>query len=295
MSNRTAYRFGFVPVVGGPNVGKSTLVNALIGRKVCATSPKPNTTRGRIRGVLTDSEAQIAFIDTPGMARASGEMGKKMNAAALGALGEEVTLVVTDAGKPFGKGERTAIDGASNPVVVALNKTDAVSESVVLEAIEASAVFGEKISDIVPVSALKRRGTNTLLRVLKAALPEGEKMFPEKEADDGMEMFVAAEFVREKVFRLTHGEVPYGCAVAVREMARRKNRTVYISADVFVEKESHRKILIGGNGAMIKKIGSRARADIEEFLGTKVFLNLQIVVKPGWGTDGEFVRETYGI
>lgn len=289
------HKFGFVSVVGGTNVGKSTLVNALVGSKVCATSPKPNTTRSRIRGVLTAPDAQIAFTDTPGIVRASGDMLRRMNAAALGAVGDGRTLVVTDAAAPFGRGEERAIDQSPRPVIVALNKTDTVGEAQTLEAIGAAARFGEKISDIVPVSALKGRGLNRLLEVIKGALPAGERMLPDKPSGDGAEMFTAAEFVREKVFRLTRGEVPYGCAVAVREMSRRKNRTVYIRAEVFVEKEAHRKIVIGKDGRMIKKVGSRARADMEKFLGGNVFLDLQVVVKPGWSKDGGFLEETYGV
>ena len=295
MSGENTHKFGFVSVVGGANVGKSTLVNALVGSKVCAVSPKPNTTRSRIRGVLTAPDAQIAFTDTPGIVRASGGMLKRMNAAALGAVGDGRTLVVTDAAHPFAKGEERAIEGSSRPVIVALNKTDTVGEAETFEAIGAAARFGEKISDIVPVSALKERGLGRLLEVIKGALPAGERMLPDKPSGDGAEMFTAAEFVREKVFRLTRGEVPYGCAVAVREMSRRKNGTVYIRAEVFVEKDGHRKIVIGKEGRMIKKIGSRARADMEKFLDAKVFLDLKVVVKPGWSKDGRFLEEIYGI
>lgn len=296
MSGEKTHKFGFVSVVGGANVGKSTLVNALVGSKVCAVSPKPNTTRSRIRGVLTAADAQIAFTDTPGIVRASGGMLKRMNAAALGAVEDGRTLVVTDAARPFGKGEERAIEGSSRPVIVALNKTDTVGEAEVFEAIGAAARFGEKVSDIVPVSALRERGLGRLLEVIKGALPAGERMLPGKPSGDGAEMFTAAEFVREKVFRLTRGEVPYGCAVAVREMSRRKNRTVvYIRAEVFVEKEGHRKIVIGKDGRMIKKIGSRARADMEKFLDANVFLDLKVVVKPGWSKDARFLEEVYGI
>lgn len=295
MSGKNAYKFGFITVAGGANVGKSTLVNALVGSKVCATSPKPGTTRSRITGVLTGADAQIAFVDTPGIARAHGEMAKRMNASALGAFGDGPALVVTDARRPFGEGEKKAIAGSSRPVIVALNKTDTVGEAQTLEAIEAGNRYGEKISDIVPVSALKKRGLDRLLGVIKNALPEGEKMLPDKPSGDGAEMFTAAEFVREKVFRLTRGEVPYGCAVAVREMSRRKNGATYIMAEVFVEKEAHRKIVIGKGGGMIKKIGSRARADIEGFLGGGVFLDLKVVVKPGWSKDAGFVEELYGV
>ncbi len=265
------YKAGFVSVVGGTNVGKSTLVNALVGQKICATSSKPNTTRNRIKGILTDSASQIVFVDTPGIIRPSGELRKKMAAAALRTLGEGITLAVTDATAPFRGGEVKAIKESPRPAIVALNKTDIAGRSKTLEAIEKSVGFGDKISDIVPISALKGKGLDRLLEVLRKTLPEGEKIFPENSLTDQPEKFLAAEFVREKIFRLTHGEVPYESAVAVRQMRDGKGGTVYIRADVFLEKERHRKIVLGSGGSMIKKIGSRARSDIEEFLGTKVF------------------------
>lgn len=289
------YKFGFVSVVGGTNVGKSTLVNTLVGRKVCATSPKPNTTRSRINGIFTDSEAQIVFTDTPGIVRPVGRLRQRMTAEGLSALENGVTLVVTDATSPFGGGEVKAISESSRPVTVAINKTDIAGAKAVLETIKAGEKFGDKIAELVPVSALKDDGMDTLLRVLKKYLPEGGKKFPEGETTDQTEKFAASEFVREKIFRLTHGEVPYESAVAVREIRRgRGGKGLYINAEVFLEKESHRKIVLGKNGAMIKKIGSRAREDIEEFLGTKVFLELKVLVKPGWSKDGEFLDEMYG-
>ncbi len=295
MAEGEKYRFGFVPVVGGTNVGKSTLVNTLVGEKICATSPKPNTTRNRINGIFTDSEAQIVFTDTPGIVRPVGELRKRMAAASLGCLEGRTILAVTDASKPFGRGEVKAIEQSSQPVIVALNKIDISSEKAVLEAIQASTKFGGKISDIVPVSALRKKGTGRLLQVLKNALPEGEKMFPEGNSTDQPEKFLAAEFVREKIFRLTHGEIPYMAAVVVREMRPGKGKTIYIMADVLLEKETHRKIVIGSRGGMIKKIGSYARKDLEIFLTTKVFLDLNVLVKPGWSKDNPFPDGIYGV
>ncbi len=287
------YKAGFVSVVGGPNVGKSTLVNALVGQKICATSRKPNTTRNRINGIFTDPEAQIVFMDTPGIVRPVGELREKMVSAALGTLGEGITLAVTDASAPFRRGEVKAIEESPRPAIVALNKTDLVSRKATLEAMEKSAGFKDKISDIVPISALKDKGLDRLVEVLKKYLPEGKKIFPEQIFTDQPEKFVAAEFVREKIFRLTRGEVPYESAVVVRELRDGKGGTVYIRADVFLEKEGHRKILIGSGGGMIKKIGSHARGDIEKILGAKVFLELNVLVKPGWSKDRGFIDEIY--
>ncbi|WP_462136930.1 GTPase Era [Candidatus Mycalebacterium sp.] len=294
MSDGKKYRFGFVSVVGGTNVGKSTLVNALVGRKICATSPKPNTTRNRINGIFTDNEAQIVFTDTPGIVRPRGELLKKMTASALGALESGITLAVTDNSAPFGAGEVKVIKDSSRPVIVALNKTDIGGRKSVLEALKKSERFGDKIADIVPVSALKKTGLERLLEVLKKSLPEGEKQFPDDNGTDAMEEFIAAEFVREKIFRLTHGEVPYQSAVAVREMRRGKGKILYINAEVFLEKESHKKIVIGKGGKMLKEIGSRARSDIEKFLGTKIFLELNVMAKPGWSKDRDFIEDIYG-
>lgn len=294
MSDGKKYRFGFVSVVGGTNVGKSTLVNTFAGRKICATSPKPNTTRNRINGIYTDSEAQIVFTDTPGIVRQKGELYKKMTTSALGALERGITLAVTDALSPFGAGEVKVIEDSSRPVIVALNKTDIAGRQAVLEAMKKSEEFGGGIAEIVPVSALKKTGTEHLLEVLKKSLPEGEKQFPDDNGTDAMKESVAAEFVREKIFRLTHGEVPYESAVVVREMRSGKGKGLYINAEVFLEKEAHRKIVIGKGGAMLKKIGARARNDIEKFLGTKVFLELNVLVKPGWSEDREFIEEIYG-
>ncbi len=292
MENHKKYKFGFVSVVGGTNVGKSTLVNALVRTKICASSPKPNTTRNRINGILTDDEAQIVFTDTPGIARPLGELGKKMASSALSSLERELNLVVTDASAPFGGGEVKAIKESSRPVVVALNKIDIVSRKSLLQTMEGSAKFGAKIAEIVPVSALKGKGMDSLIQIIKKILPQGKKLFPSDSSTDQMEKFVAAEFVREKIFRLTHGEVPYQSAVVVREM--RSGKTFYIKAEVFIEKESHRKIVIGKGGGMLKKIGSRARSDIENFLGKKVFLELEVLVKSGWSKDREFLEELYG-
>lgn len=284
---KPGFRAGFVAVVGSPNVGKSTLVNALVGRKICATSPKPNTTRNRINGIFTDSEAQIVFVDTPGIVRPVGSARAKMAASALGAIGDAVTLAVTDASLPFRRGEVQAIEKSRRPAVVALNKTDTVPEGAVLEGLKKSVRFGEKIAEIVPVSALKRRGLDRLLGVLKKHLPEGEKFFPEQVFTDQPEQFAVAEFIREKVFRLARREVPYGCEVSVRRMRDGKGGTVYINAEISVEREAHGKIVVGKGGAMIKKIGMRARDDIETFLGTKVFLELE-VGKRKLKTDSRF-------
>jgi GTP-binding protein Era len=281
------HRSGFVAVVGRPNVGKSTLMNGYLGQKIAITSNKPQTTRHTQLGILSRPDAQVIFVDTPGMHEPRNPLGEYMVDAAARALADaDAVLFIVDVSSPPGPGdERLAalIAGRSEPapVVLALNKSDQLRPDDILPYTNAYRALVPQ-ADWLLVSAIRGDNLPELLALLIAALPPGPALYPEDEVTQTQVRDLAAEFVREAALNALAEEVPHGIAVEVDEFKERGDKGAYISATVFVERESHKGIVIGRAGAMLKKIGSAARLEIERLLGYPVFLELHVKVRPNW-------------
>jgi GTP-binding protein Era len=280
------FRSGYIAIVGRPNVGKSTLLNQLLGEKVAIVSPKPQTTRNRITGIKTGADSQIVFLDTPGIHQARSLMNRRMVEVALQTLHEvNGVLWLLDAHGRIGpEDERIAqtLRGVKSPVFILLNKIDLVSKGKLLPLIQRCAELLPG-KEIIPISALKGENLPLLLDLVEKGLPEGPKFFPEGEFTDQSERFIAAEFIREKVFLLTREEIPYGVGVSIDEFTEKEEKNlIVIKATIHTEREAHKPILIGKRGAMLKEIGQRAREELEALLGCKIYLELFIRVDQGW-------------
>jgi len=291
-----AHRAGFVALVGRPNVGKSTLLNRLVGEKMAIVSRRPQTTRTRITGIKHLPHAQIVFVDTPGLHEGTGRLGRLMVGAAERALHDVdlVCLVLEATEKPdrLDHALFRRLEGVRAPVYAVLNKVDLVAPRAKLLPLIAACRDAFSFREIVPVSAETGEGCDRLLDRLVAAMPERPPYFPRESLTDQPETFWVAEAIREKIFRLTHQEVPYACAVRVEELTERKRpECLYIRASIFVEHDSQKGILIGKGGASLKRIGSAAREDLERFFGIKVFLDLAVSVRRNWRRDEKALRE----
>ncbi len=290
-----AFRSGFVSIIGRPNAGKSTLLNAFLGEKIAIVSDKPQTTRNIIRGVKNLPDGQIVFVDTPGIHKGKGLLNEFMVSEALSMFRDvDVVLYIAEAvgGAGAEAEDRFIIDGLKRvkaPVVLALNKVDMVSKPALLPVMEGYAA-SFPFKEIIPISALKRDGLDTLLKALAGLMPEGPRYFPTDEITDQPVRLIAAEMVREKVFCFTSREVPYSVAVVV-ESFKEKKKIVSIRAVINVEKNSQKGIIIGKNGAMLKRIGSSARAEIELLLGSKVYLELFVRVRKDWTKNPKALKE----
>ena len=280
-----SYKSGFVAVIGRPNVGKSTLINELIGQKIAIMSDKPQTTRNKILCVLTEDDAQIVFLDTPGIHKPAHKLGEYMVKAAEGALNEvDAVCFVVDATEKFGAGEKyilERLEKTSKPVILLINKVDLVEKNDLLPIMESY----RKLYDfkaIIPISAKEGENLGALLTEIKKYLPEGPKYYPDDFVTDQPERLIAAELIREKILQLTRDEVPHSVAVEVEEMKPRKKVDVYTRATIYVERESQKGIVIGKRGALLKEIGEAARKDIEAMLGSKIYLDLWVKVKKDW-------------
>jgi GTP-binding protein Era len=291
-----AGRSGFVALIGRPNVGKSTLLNRLVGERMAIVSPRPQTTRTRITGIRNLPGAQVVFVDTPGLSTGSGKLGRLMVAAADRAL-EDVDLVcfVAEATESAGRIDASILERLAAiraPVYCCLNKVDLVTPRARLLPIIAAYGSRHRFTEIVPISA--ERGTNCgpLLDLIVRALPERPPYFPPDALTAEPETFYVAERIREKVFKFMHEEVPYACAVRVEELVeRQRGGGLYIRATIFVEQESQKGIVIGAGGAMLRSIGSAARRDLERFFGLKTFLELRVTVRKNWRKDDAALRE----
>ncbi|UFS68966.1 GTPase Era [Geomonas sp. RF6] len=288
------FRSGFVSIVGRPNVGKSTLLNRILGEKVVITSDKPQTTRNRIQGIHNIANGQIVFIDTPGIHKAKSRLNKFMVDEALAAVQEvDVILFLVEAGADPAK-ECGMIDevlgGVGSPVILVMNKIDLVPKEKLLAKISR---YQEcfPFRDIFPVSASTGDGVDDLVELVHGLLPEGPQYFPEDILTDVPERFVVAEIVREKIMRLTHDEVPYSVAVVVDSFKERENGVVAITATINVERDSQKGIVIGKRGAMLKRIGTEARQEIQRLLDAKVFLELFVRVSPEWSDNSRLLKE----
>ncbi|HEY7559228.1 MAG TPA: GTPase Era [Candidatus Binatia bacterium] len=289
------FRSGYIAIVGRSNVGKSTLLNSLLGEKVAIVSPRPQTTRNRITGIKTTAKAQIIFLDTPGIHQAQSLMNRRMVDVALQTLHEvDGVLWLLDAHERIGaQDERIAelLRGVQTPVFIVLNKIDLVAKAKLLPLMQRCAeLLPDK--EILPVSALKGDNLALLLELIERNLPEGPRYFPADEVTDQSERFLAAEVVREKVFLLTREEIPYGVAVTIDEFTEKEEKNlIVIKATIHTERDSHKPILIGKQGSMLKEIGMRTRAELEALLGCKIFLELFIRVDKGWTQRPHTLRE----
>lgn len=288
------FKSGFVAVIGRPNVGKSTLINSLIGQKIAIMSDKPQTTRNRIMCVLTTDSEQIIFLDTPGIHKPRHKLGEYMVKAAEGTLQEvDAILFVVDATEDLGGGERYILErlrATKKPVILIVNKLDLIEKQAALPIIE-KYCKEYKFAGVVPISAKEKMNLDGLLAELSSHLPEGPQYYPEDTVTDQPERMIAAEMIREKVLHLTRDEVPHAIAVEVEEMKPRPDNKVYIRATIFVERESQKGIVIGKKGALLKEIGALARRDIETMLGSKAYLDLWVKVKKDWRDRMNVLRE----
>ena len=291
----TNYKSGFVSLIGRPNVGKSTLMNSLIGQKIAITSNKPQTTRNRIQTVYTDERGQIVFLDTPGIHKAKNKLGNYMVNAAQRTLSEvDVILWLVEPTTYIGAGEQHIIEQlkqVKTPIILVINKIDTVKKDEILAFIEA---YRHELdfAEVVPVSALKKNNTDTLLDCIMKYLPEGVAFYDEDTVTDQPQRQIAAELIREKILRSLDEEIPHGVAVAIDSM--KWNRGICrIDATIICERDSHKGIIIGKQGAMLKKIGSLARKEIEDMLECQVNLQLWVKVKKDW-RDSDFLLKNFG-
>jgi len=281
---------GFVSLIGRPNAGKSTLLNRLVGTKLAIVSDKPQTTRNRILGVKNYPDAQVVFLDTPGIHRPLHRMNVRMVDAAVDTIREvDVLGLVVDVGEPPGKGDRFVLDlvkHAKAPVFLILNKIDLVKKSRLLPIIQQ---YGESgtFAEIIPLSAATGDNVDRLERAIIDRLPEGERLYPEDYLTDQPERFFAAEIVREKLLQFTHAEIPFSSAVVVDrfEEPSGPKAILRLYCTIVVDRESQKPIVVGRGGEMIKKIGTAAREDLERFFDTRVFLDLHVRVKSEWRED----------
>jgi GTPase len=284
--NKEGYKSGFVSIVGRPNVGKSTFLNRVIGQKIAIMSDKPQTTRNKIQGVYTTDDAQIIFIDTPGMHKPKHKLGDFMMKVALNALKEvDLILFMINAEEGFGRGDAFIIEQlkeVNTPVFLVINKIDKVHPDDLLPLIDQYKDL-YPFAEIIPISALQGNNIETLVEQIKKYLPEGPQYYPPDQITDHPERFIIAELIREKALHLTREEVPHSIAVVVETIERREDSdTVYVGAVIIVERDSQKGIIIGKQGRMLKEIGQRARVDIEALLGSKVFLELWVKVQKDW-------------
>jgi len=289
------FKSGFVAIVGAPNVGKSTLLNQLLGQKIAITSAKPQTTRHRILGVAHLPEAQLIFLDTPGIHQAKGPFNLRIVEVALKALrGVDLVVFMTDAAVPDNRADQIilkALKKDKQPVILAINKVDLVKKKKLLPLIDQW--HGRyPFKAIVPISALERIQIDELVTEMVAVLPDGPRYYPEDSVTDMPERFIAAEMIREKVFRLTGDEIPYAVAVTVESFKQRPGKDLIdIQATIHVERESQKPIIIGRGGNKLKSIGEQAREEIEHMLECKVFLKLWVRVQKNWTRDAGAIRK----
>ena len=287
------FKSGFVSIVGRPNVGKSTLLNRIIGEKIVITSDKPQTTRNRIQGIHNIPGSQIIFIDTPGIHVAHSRLNKGMVDVAMSAIsGVDVLLLVVEAtAATDDKLVRDILAKVKSPVVLALNKVDLLSDKRTLLDRMAAWSLLHPFREIIPISAGDGDGVEHLVETIASYLPEGPALFPDDILTDMPEKFIVAEMIREKVFRLTRDEIPYSTAVIVESFTERENGVVAISAAISLERATQKGIVIGKRGELLKKIGTQARYDIERLLGTRVFLELFVKVEENWSERTSKLRE----
>lgn len=297
------FKSGFAAMIGRPNVGKSTLLNHVLGQKVAIMSDKPQTTRNKIQAVYNQSDAQVVFIDTPGIHKPKHKLGSFMTNIAQKTLDEvDIVLFMVDADKGYGKGDQyimEQLEKCHTPVFLVINKIDKVHPDQLLPFIES---YREKyeFTEVIPISALNGNNVNTLLEQILLYMEEGPQFYPADQVTDHPERFIISELVREKVLHLTEDEVPHSVAAQVEHIEYKEEKdTVYVAAAIIVERSSQKGIIIGKQGKMLRNIGTQARGDIEALLGSKVYLDLWVKVRENWRNregrlrDFGFVEEDY--
>ena len=283
MTEKNGFRSGFVTIIGRPNVGKSTLMNAMIGEKIAIISPKPQTTRNRIMGILNREGYQVVFLDTPGLHKPRTQLGEFMVKSARDALdGMDLLMVMTDV-SDMGKEDRALIEemrSANVPRLLVLNKADLVEEAVLMQRLQETADLG--YDEVIPVSARTGWNLKELKKTILGHLPEGPRYFPEDMITDQPERLICSEIIREKALRHLKDEVPHGIGVEMQRIAPLSGQLTEVYATIYCEKQSHKGIIIGKGGAMLRQIGEEARLDMERLMGTKIHLQLWVKVREDW-------------
>lgn len=291
-ASEDGFRSGFVALVGRPNAGKSTLMNACMGTKMAITSPVAQTTRRRMRGVVRREGVQIVFVDTPGLHKPHDSLGSELNKSALAELGDvDVLCFLIDASQPIGRGDAWVAERvAKSPAkrILVLTKADLASPERVLEQISAARELCE-FDDVIVLSAAERFNVDSFIDLVASYLPEGPKWFPDTMSTDASDDMIVAEFVREKLLMRTREEVPHSVGVICDSMERRRG-VLHVHAVIYVEREGQKGIIIGKKGEMLKHVGIDARRDLERIFGCKVFLELEVRVKPNWREDAREIR-----
>ncbi|MGJ9381704.1 GTPase Era [Salipaludibacillus neizhouensis] len=295
MENKGTKKSGFAALIGRPNVGKSTLLNNLLGQKIAIMSDKPQTTRNRIQGVYTEDRGQLVFIDTPGIHKPKHRLGDFMTKIAQNTLREvDVVLFLVDAKEGKGAGDRFIIERLKNlqtPVFLILNKIDEVHPDELLPLIQ-QYQNSFSFTEVIPISALNGNNVNTLVDQVFSYMGEGPQYYPEDQVTDHPERFLMSEMIREKVLHLTHEEIPHSIAVEIEQVKHRDNTdTVYVGATIVVERSSQKGIVIGKQGKLLKEIGRLAREDIQKILGSKIFLELWVKVEKDWRNKPKYLRD----
>lgn len=288
------YKSGFISIIGRPNVGKSTLLNHILKTKLVITSPTAQTTRNTVQGIYTDEEAQMIFLDTPGIHKPQDGLGSFMNATALGSIaGTDIILLMEAADERIGKGDRFIVERlkseAECPVYLLLNKSDLLTKDEMLAKLtQWSALYPFK--EIIPISALNGDNLDDLMATLKSDLPEGDQIYPEEMITDHPEQFILSEFIREKILYFTHDEIPHDVAIVIQQWEEDDDH-IHIMADIVVNRKSQKGILIGKQGAMIRKIKQQARRDMRRFSGKNVDLELYVKVEKDWRNKQTYLKE----
>ncbi len=289
------FKSGFIGIIGRPNVGKSTLLNDIIGEKIAITTHKPQTTRNKIMGIKNLDDGQLIFLDTPGIHKASTPLNQWMVATAMNTFrSADIILLIVEAAEGVHRDDRMIIDSLKNirlPIILAINKIDMVQKTTLLPVMDQ---FQQLFSftDIIPISALKGDGVPILVERIRELLPEGPRYFPEDMMTDRTERFIAAEIIREKITLLTHQEIPYATAVVVDAFKEDEGKNmIHIQATINVGKDSQKGIIIGKKGSMLKEIGKRSRLDMEKFFAARIYLELFVRVSKDWTHDPKMLRE----
>ena len=290
----TEHKSGFVSIIGRPNVGKSTFVNREIGHKIAIMSDKAQTTRNKIQGVMTRDDAQIIFIDTPGIHKPKHKLGDYMMRVAKNTLSEiDAIMFMGNVNEEIGRGDEYIMEMLKNvktPIFLVLNKIDLVHPDTMMPKIEQYQSYMD-FTDIIPISALEGLNVDHFIDVLKSFLPEGPKYYPDNQISDNPEQFVVSEIIREKILHLTSEEIPHAIGVNVDRMIKEDEDRVRIEATIYVERDSQKGIVIGKGGKKLKEVGKRARRDIEMLLGSKVYLELWVKVQRDWRNKVNFIRQ----
>ncbi|MGI2280342.1 GTPase Era [Staphylococcus cohnii] len=290
----TAHKSGFVTIIGRPNVGKSTFVNRVIGHKIAIMSDKAQTTRNKIQGVMTQEDAQIIFLDTPGIHKPKHKLGDYMMRVATNTLSEiDAIMFMVNVNEDIGRGDEYIMEmlkSVKTPVFLVLNKIDLVHPDELMPRIEKYKKY-MNFTEIVPISALEGLNVDHFINVIKSYLPEGPKYYPDDQISDHPEQFVVSELIREKILHLTNEEIPHAIGVNVDRMIKEDEDRVRIEATIFVERDSQKGIVIGKGGKKLKEVGKRARQDIEGLLGSKVYLELWVKVQKDWRNKVNFIRQ----